>query len=451
MRDLTLFGKVTIIKAFLQSQLVYQLSVLPSPDKKIFQQIEKTFFKFLWSNKPDKIKRSVLYNNRDDRGINMPDIESQNKSLKIAWIKRLFQSKDNTWCRFLFQCLPPGDLIIFKANLHQKDIVANSLTPKSDFWKSVLTAWTEIHYTEVHNRSDILNQIIWYNSHLKIQGRVYFYRLWYNKDICYIKDLLNEDLTPLSYRQFRVKYNINVSFLQYYSVISSIPRAWKITLREDGAVDNPIKTLSITSLLQAEKPNRLAYNRLITSKSHAPTQLCDKGRAELGNLGNENLEYSDISNSFIKLYKCTIDTKIRAFQFRLIHRIIGVNQKLAKWGINPVEYVIYVKAMKRLTYIHLFYECNIVRDFWNQVQNYINELFDIFIPLNGQDILLGCQGDLPKVLDLLITVGKMYIYYCKMSEKALHINGFKKRVESIRSIEKYTATKNNNIHKFNDK
>ena len=85
------------------------------------------------------------------------------------------------------------------------------------------------------------------------------------------------------------------------------------------------------------------------------------------------------------------------------------------------------------------------------MQNYINELFDIFIPLNGQDILLGCQGDLPKVLDLLITVGKMYIYYCKMSEKVLHINVFKKRVESIRSIEKYTATKNNNIHKFNDK
>ncbi len=56
MGDLTVLKKISIIKALLQSQLVYQLSVLPSPPKALFDKIEKLLFKYMWSNKPDKIK-----------------------------------------------------------------------------------------------------------------------------------------------------------------------------------------------------------------------------------------------------------------------------------------------------------------------------------------------------------------------------------------------------------
>ena len=57
-RYLTLYGKVTVLNTFVISQLVYLLSVLPSPTKAMFVQIQKLIFGFLWCKKPDKIKRS---------------------------------------------------------------------------------------------------------------------------------------------------------------------------------------------------------------------------------------------------------------------------------------------------------------------------------------------------------------------------------------------------------
>ena len=49
MRDFkTLYGKATIVKTFIQSQLVYQLSVLPSPSKTFFKKVETIIFKYLY-------------------------------------------------------------------------------------------------------------------------------------------------------------------------------------------------------------------------------------------------------------------------------------------------------------------------------------------------------------------------------------------------------------------
>ncbi len=47
-RDLTIYGKTSIIKAHLQSQSVYQMYVLPSPPKVFFDKVEKLLFKYLW-------------------------------------------------------------------------------------------------------------------------------------------------------------------------------------------------------------------------------------------------------------------------------------------------------------------------------------------------------------------------------------------------------------------
>ena len=61
-RDLTPIGKILIIKTFAISQLVYLLTVLPNPPISFFKELDTLFHKFIWSKKPDKIKRSVLAN-----------------------------------------------------------------------------------------------------------------------------------------------------------------------------------------------------------------------------------------------------------------------------------------------------------------------------------------------------------------------------------------------------
>ena len=60
-RDLSLYGKIAIIKTFGISQLVFPLTNLPEPPKETTKRIEQNNFAFLWDHKPDNIKRIIMY------------------------------------------------------------------------------------------------------------------------------------------------------------------------------------------------------------------------------------------------------------------------------------------------------------------------------------------------------------------------------------------------------
>jgi hypothetical protein len=126
-RDLTLYGKVDIIKAHLQSQLVYQLSVVPSPSAPFLKRMQKLLLKYLWNDKPDKIKRS----RREEGGLVMPNIEQQNMSLKITWIQRLLQNKDYGWATCALNFFPEKDVTILKGNISPKDLQHQNLVPSN--------------------------------------------------------------------------------------------------------------------------------------------------------------------------------------------------------------------------------------------------------------------------------------------------------------------------------
>ena len=57
-RKLTLYSKVLIIKTLAISQIIYNMSMITTPDLAL-KRIEKACFSFLWNCKPDKIKRKV--------------------------------------------------------------------------------------------------------------------------------------------------------------------------------------------------------------------------------------------------------------------------------------------------------------------------------------------------------------------------------------------------------
>ena len=54
-RDLTPFGKVTVIKTLIISKIVHLLIALPSPSKKIINELNKMFYNFLWDGNQTKL------------------------------------------------------------------------------------------------------------------------------------------------------------------------------------------------------------------------------------------------------------------------------------------------------------------------------------------------------------------------------------------------------------
>ena len=63
--------------------------------KKHIKYAQDAIHKFIWSNKPAKVKHSTVIGTFDQGGLKSIDMETMNKSLRLAWLARLVD--DNDW------------------------------------------------------------------------------------------------------------------------------------------------------------------------------------------------------------------------------------------------------------------------------------------------------------------------------------------------------------------
>ena len=117
-RNLTLLGKIAILKSLVVSQIVYLLSSLPSPPG-VIKEINCLLYDFLWDSKGDKIKRTEMINEYNKGGLKMIDLQSFNISLKIKWRKGyLDDNNKGKWKSFVNHYLEKhGGKLVFSANL----------------------------------------------------------------------------------------------------------------------------------------------------------------------------------------------------------------------------------------------------------------------------------------------------------------------------------------------
>ena len=81
-------------------KLFIRLLCFSETPTKYIPSIQSLLFQFLWKNKPDKIKRQVLYQDCCDGGLRITNVEIMLKSLRLAWIQRLLKNdgeRDAIW------------------------------------------------------------------------------------------------------------------------------------------------------------------------------------------------------------------------------------------------------------------------------------------------------------------------------------------------------------------
>ena len=67
-------------------------------------------------------------------------------------------------------------------------------------------------------------------------------------------------------------------------------------------------------------------------------------------------------------YMITNDCNLRWFQYKLVHRILANNTYLCKIGLKEIYFCSSCKNNPE-TLEHLFYECEHVKYFWNELSN----------------------------------------------------------------------------------
>ena len=68
-RVLTPFGKITVLKSLAISKLNHLFMALPNPPERVIKELDSMFFKFIWKNSPDKIKRDIIIKDYENGGL----------------------------------------------------------------------------------------------------------------------------------------------------------------------------------------------------------------------------------------------------------------------------------------------------------------------------------------------------------------------------------------------
>ena len=116
------------------------------------------------------------------------------------------------------------------------------------FCKQIIFYWQDIVTATPINKNEVLSQPIWNNRFLTVNKKMAFFSHWYQAGMKQISDLFNScESHFLPFNSFCNKFNVKCNFLQYYSILSSIPQNWKKVLQEDS--QDPVRpSTSICSL-----------------------------------------------------------------------------------------------------------------------------------------------------------------------------------------------------------
>lgn len=151
------------------------------------------------------------------------------------------------------------------------------------------------------SKHDFCSSLIWNNSLVRIANRPVFYKHWAKAGAHNIKDLVNNDFTIITYREFREKYCSSASFLEFYGVTSAIRSALKSMKLKTQ--DEKVQELSVQELIAATKPTKLAYKILIRKNSTRPQKSQEKWVKDCGLEAVEDLNWKSI---YLPPRLCTI-------------------------------------------------------------------------------------------------------------------------------------------------
>lgn len=143
-RNLTIFGRIIVVKSLALSIIVHLMMVDTIPPK-CLQKLNKLVFNFIWKSKIDKVKRSILTQDYSQGGLRMVNTEKQILSFRLRWLGRLLDDSKGPWkdmCNYWFDLLGGVNLLLNCNYDHKLFDVQKSQLP--DFYLEILQAWNYV-------------------------------------------------------------------------------------------------------------------------------------------------------------------------------------------------------------------------------------------------------------------------------------------------------------------
>ena len=240
-----------------------------------------------------------------------------------------------------------------------------------------------------------------------------------------------------------MRYNTTTDYLTYLGFLHGIPRSWKHNLQNiDIATGN--QTLNkYQELRYTKKICRFIYNKMIQHVLETPNRIIQLWQAELHGRTTDE----DIYEAFGHLYTITPATKYQVFQFKILHRILVTNEDLYKWKIKETDLCTFCQEEIE-TIVHLFLECEVIKQFWLQIEEWLYQINNTRIHIQPIEIILGKINIENKLYDLIYLACKHYIYSCRCTHTFPTLRDCVNKIRQLYELEKQIAIKHDNIQYF---
>ena len=435
---MTPIGKITILKSLIISKFIHVFSILPIPENFI-KMLTSTFFKFLWSNKPDKIKRGTLCSSYLTGGLKMIKLNEFIKSLKVCWIRRIVLNSDSQWISLFHEMY--GSKNMFYLETMSLENIKNKMT--NVFWIEVIKNWQLVSKKfKCRSNDNILSSCIWYNQALT-KDPLYL-PSWYKNGISCIGDIVDDTGKVESIEKLKNQYGFNINILDYYRVRQHVQNY--VNKKKFGSkfqYARPVCPLHLQILIKSKKGCQDFYKLFLADAIEEPTAKT-KWEALI------DLTNPEFWKTIYKVcFKSTVDNDLKWFQCKVINNILATKHYLHKVKLSENDRCSFCNSCPE-NVSHLLSQCEKTKELWKNIEYWISIRTGIIIRFTETMRILGYtkydENFWP--INFILIKARYYIYSCSKANQALNIFQLQRQVKAKYQEEKLVREMNSQGYLF---
>ena len=423
-RNLSIAGKICVVKSLLLSQFTYIMQALVIP-KEVLARLNTIIFRFIWKKKFsntrafEKVKRSILCKDYGEGGLKMINVTDMQISFLLSWALKL-QNNISKWTqipRYYFNQL--GSLSCFQSDLKSKMFAGTSLV-KNPFWKQVLLIWLDYKSRALPHKEVLCHfkdETIWNNKLVTYRGKTLFFRDWAKAQVFCVRDVWPE---------VEMK-----SFEQICQTVGYKPTR----LFEYNAVRTALKVLQ--SRCHNEHLTRSCYQQEL-SRTYTAKQIREnlvESGSDTSNaikFWSKKLGITISKNHWNVVRLCTSETRLRLLHWKIISNIYPTNILLSKMGIKLTNRCDFCSEIDFVE--HFFWSCPKVRPVWKAATDLIYKKLEVQVSLTMSDVLFGYQinnkNSRHRLINHIIIIAKMCVGMFRYGKRLDLVSIFEREIET---------------------
>ena len=237
--------------------------------------------------------------------------------------------------------------------------------------------WCKFFSSPVTVPSTIVSQCLWFNKEIQVGNKCVYFSKFAEKDINFVGQYFDSAGKLKSWETFKEEFNMtDACKFQWLQIIHAIPKKWRESISD---FDGNLESLIIKDHNLIKKNQVYSITRFDSKELYKLQIILNCNKPTSQNYFEKYFKTSEIE--WKKIYVIprvvTSDTKLRAFQYKIVNNILYLNKMLFRFRVTQDAMCSFCKSQEE-TLIHSFHNCVHTQLLWKNLQTYLTN--SLFIP-----------------------------------------------------------------------